>query len=382
MTERLCILRFAVLTSLLLCTLGLAQEDPTEKAKNLVVMLEGELQELETVGAGIAFGVARDRLYIATADHVVRRGDDEAAGLRAQFWQLPGESFDVTLLEPLDSSLDLAVLSIRLDELGLTEADFPFELLSADGLSEASTIFTVGYGSGRDWLTLVEDANVVDAQGGELEIQSTSVTQGDSGGGVFAEAGDLIGMIVRDQPPTLVAVATGTMLEALASNRYPVAEGSQPDEPAEPPVSAEPEPMPVETVSGNKLEVDGTKASSMFSARNSVNEALDGNTDTYWVSESGDVAGSFVTFLFRQDQTIDKLRIFFQAKPNNAQVQTATLSTPDGEKRQITFRGLDGWEEVSFDPLTADEFTLTLNEFFPKGSQSYASIYELELISP
>src|SRR5439155_16970764 len=45
-----------------------------EEMKKLVVMIEARLAGESSVGAGIIVGIRADNLYIATANHVVRRG--------------------------------------------------------------------------------------------------------------------------------------------------------------------------------------------------------------------------------------------------------------------------------------------------------------------
>ena len=72
-----------------------AQDSNEERrqASKLVVMIKGQLAGGETIGAGIIFGFGNDRLYIVTANHVVRGGRSEAHDIKLNFRFLPGEWF-------------------------------------------------------------------------------------------------------------------------------------------------------------------------------------------------------------------------------------------------------------------------------------------------
>src|SRR5258707_15511953 len=48
----------------------------------LVVMVEGELGGDPSIGAGLIFGHYADQVYVVTANHVVRRGVEQAQHVR------------------------------------------------------------------------------------------------------------------------------------------------------------------------------------------------------------------------------------------------------------------------------------------------------------
>jgi hypothetical protein len=85
--------------------------EPEEEAKEMIVMVRGTLGGTPMFGAGIIVGSRSDRLYIATANHVVRKGLNDAEDLRVELRSLPGEAIAANLLEHADESLDLAVLA-------------------------------------------------------------------------------------------------------------------------------------------------------------------------------------------------------------------------------------------------------------------------------
>ncbi|MEE8587464.1 MAG: SUMF1/EgtB/PvdO family nonheme iron enzyme [Acidobacteriota bacterium] len=77
-------------------------------------MIDAEIGGVPTFGAGIIFAHTRNRLYLATANHVVRKGLKDAQDLRLRFLSLPGEPVEAKLLEDRDADLDLAVLALDL----------------------------------------------------------------------------------------------------------------------------------------------------------------------------------------------------------------------------------------------------------------------------
>lgn len=119
----------AVLAAAVLPRTSAADARP-ERAKPLVVMI-GHSDCAGVIGAGIVVGVLSDRLYIATADHVVRckgRRLDNTVEVRFHF--LPGERVAAKVLDTLDRGLDLTVLSVvGVRQHAIPVDDIPFGLL-------------------------------------------------------------------------------------------------------------------------------------------------------------------------------------------------------------------------------------------------------------
>jgi S1-C subfamily serine protease len=133
--KHLFIMRFFLL---LLCSTALnvasdlasAQSSEEERIKHLIVMVSGQLGGEETFGAGIIFGLGPNRLYIVTANHVVRRGQVEVENLSVEFRALPGEPIPVTLLRHHDRELDIAVMRVvDVESIGLPIDTVPFDRL-------------------------------------------------------------------------------------------------------------------------------------------------------------------------------------------------------------------------------------------------------------
>ena len=202
---------------------GLADE-PEDEAKQLIVMIRCKLGGVDTFGAGIVVGSRADRLYIATANHVVRKGLHEAEDLRVELRSLPGETVGANLLEHVDEDLDLAVLNLPgLSERHISIEDFRFDLTGdSEALERGDPVYHVGYPNGNKWRSNVSPDAVSEVLGTEVRFESYSVAPGSSGGGLFDERWTLVGLVRADQPPDAVAVRIDRVLERLKGWGYPV----------------------------------------------------------------------------------------------------------------------------------------------------------------
>jgi hypothetical protein len=384
-----------------IASLADAQTEYSKEVKKLVVMLETETGDNTQIGAGLVFAVARNRIYIVTAKHVVQVNDEDAEGIKVKFWQLPGEEFEATLLAPLVTPLDMAVLYVKAEDAGLTPDEFPFELLTGGDTETSNKVVSVGQGSGRPWVYLERDLNIISKQAGILEVQFSDVSRGDSGGGIFNERGELLGMIITDAPPALRAIDAETLLSELEQNQYEISV-SRPKLPVEtdetsgsvagggeasvsPPNNSESN-LEASTTSSveaaktpAKLQIAGAQATTSFADNYSALQAIDGDAESYWSTAPDQTLDAAITFLFSQPMTVSSLKMFFPNNPTGLMIKTAMLSTPDGMTREITFRGLAGWESVSFEALTTDTLTLTPTSYFNSGSPVFVNVYELEL---
>jgi Tol biopolymer transport system component len=172
-----------------------------ETAKSLIVMLEGELAGSRTSGAGILVGAAGDRLLIATANHLVRRGSAEAKSLTVRLRSRATAAVTARLLPNADAVLDLAVISI---ERGLVDADGLSwrHLGQSVDLTRPSGLYHVGFSAGRPWRSNPTPGVFDERMGDHLIFDSKSIGPGDSGGGVFNERWELVGMVQADQQPS------------------------------------------------------------------------------------------------------------------------------------------------------------------------------------
>lgn len=221
-----------------LCILGgrgtLAANEPTELLsteveegiKQLVVMVRGQIRGELTNGAGIIFGTRGDRLYIATANHVVRWGKDQAESITVELRGIPGEPLEAKLLNPHSGrdQLDLAVLSVR----GVKSEAIPLDLIPFDRLGDATraergdAVYSVGYPQGKAWRVNVNPDRITRTVGDLIRYESNVIEPGYSGGGLFNTRGKLVGMIRTDEPPEGEAVKINRILAAVSQWGFPV----------------------------------------------------------------------------------------------------------------------------------------------------------------
>lgn len=200
------------------------EDDKEEKAKNLIVMITGQLAGQETIDAGIIFGVTNDRLYIATANHVVHQGMQVVKNLRVFFKFLPGDSIEAKV-DKSDPGLDLAVLIIE----GLQKQKNSINKLKWNVLADPDTLrrgtsvyFVGGYTRSDPWATPVKPDDIAKPDKLELTFESQFVAQGQSGGGLFNAHWELVGMVKQHEPPYGVATNFNRILKKLKDWGYSV----------------------------------------------------------------------------------------------------------------------------------------------------------------
>lgn len=195
-----------------------------EEATKLIVMVEGKLASTPTFGAGIIFGWENNALYIATADHVVRRGEEEANDLIVKLKSQPNKFFKAVLLGHFNRDLDLAVLRIEsLQEQGINVSSLDMRVLSQPGSSDrGDAVFPVGNPNGVPWGIPVIPDRIAQIVGDGIVFQSVFISNGHSGGGLVDDGGVLTGMIIKDSPPFGFATNIWAIGEQLREWGYPV----------------------------------------------------------------------------------------------------------------------------------------------------------------
>ncbi len=149
-----------------------ARAGPNE-VKPLLVMIEGQFGTKQVYGAGIILGVGADRLYIATANHVVRRGGREIENLRVEMKLLPGEPLEAKLLSHKDSDLDIAVLSVgSVSRNAIPVKSFPFDQIGAPAkLRECDQALMIGYPNHQGWKAYLTPGLISEvARDGRLQV--------------------------------------------------------------------------------------------------------------------------------------------------------------------------------------------------------------------
>ena len=209
----------------------LAQDDNTEfdeeleKTAQVIVMLKADYDGVEEFGAGIIFGRQKDRLLIATAYHILHKGDIKPGKIFISVRAQPDKFFEATVLKHSDQGeLDLAVIQAS----NLAKQGFDVCSLSLDRLGNVTdlkrrdSVYPIGNPNGVSWAIPPEADRVSQITGNNIVFQSSFISSGHSGGGLLDKNATLVGMTVADQPPFGRVINIDAVLKQVRSWGYPV----------------------------------------------------------------------------------------------------------------------------------------------------------------
>jgi alpha-tubulin suppressor-like RCC1 family protein len=220
-------LTIAILSSAVVGSSIAAQAVPSRElgeTEQLVVMVRCFLPNGEQIGAGIIFGAANDRLYILTANHVVRLGSVGATDIRVELRSRPGELVPATLTTRFDAGADLAVLSIAgIKALGVDTTRIPFDRLGDPAaLVRGDGVYALGYPEGKPWTVNVAPIPVSGVSDSLLTFETSFVAAGHSGGALLNQHSEIVGLLLNVAPPEATARNISRVLDILRRWKYPV----------------------------------------------------------------------------------------------------------------------------------------------------------------
>ena len=181
--------------------------DASRETEQIVVMIRCTLDGEPSIGAGILVGSANDRLYVVTANHVVRRGATEATDIRVELRGLPGEPVAAALTTRFDATQDVAVLSIAgVRAKGIDVAQLPFDRLGdPSALARGDGVRALGYPQGRPWGASVAASPLASVSDSLLVFETSQVVPGNSGGALLDARGQIVGLVLNVLPPEATA---------------------------------------------------------------------------------------------------------------------------------------------------------------------------------
>ena len=199
-----------------------AASDETEQ---LVVMIRCTLDGEPSIGAGILVGSASDRLYVVTANHVVRRGATTCADVQVELRSLPGEPVPATLTTRFDATLDVAVLAVAgMRARGIDPGAIPFDRLGdPSSLARGDGVRALGQPEGRPWGTSVATAPIASVSDSLLVFESAQVVPGHSGGALLDARGQIVGLVLSVLPPQATARNVAQVVTLVRGWGFPVA---------------------------------------------------------------------------------------------------------------------------------------------------------------
>jgi Trypsin-like peptidase domain len=219
---------FSLAASLLILYLPVVKAQttsPEEIAKGRVVMIRGKLNGEPNVGAGVIAGWETGRIYIFTANHVVR--DDfatPAESVTVEFRALPGEFIPALLLNSAEGTLDLTMLAVELKNLpeGFVEGLPALSLGDVTTLQRGNSLYAVGYEGQQPW-NILGSSSFAELGINDLNFESSTIDVGASGGGLFTQDWQLVGMVTRTEGTKARALRIDRIVELLGQWGYSVA---------------------------------------------------------------------------------------------------------------------------------------------------------------
>jgi ankyrin repeat protein len=189
-----------------------------ERGMELVAMVRGDLGS----GAAILLGRDGDRVYLATANHVVRQGGEEATKIEVQLKPLAPRWLPAQLLPPAgDPELDLALLTV--DAASFDFCALPLHLGGdSTRLRRGDPVYPVGYPGGILWAMPLAPDHASQVFPNQISFESQFVRIGFSGGALLNRRGEVVGMIVADEPPLGRAVPLALVLNAARAAGAPI----------------------------------------------------------------------------------------------------------------------------------------------------------------
>jgi Trypsin-like peptidase domain len=187
--------------------------DPEVNAtKSLVVMIEDNLNGEPTQGAGIVFAVDKNWTYIATAYHLVKRGDLRATDLKVRFWQKQ-ETFQAEIYDDKNRcDCDLAVLRVKIPDTA-----FEFRRLAdPEQLRPSQLVHAIGHPNDEvAWNFIYLAGAITEIEPSYLKVQYPSIKEGDSGGPLVDEHGMIIGMVLGTDGTTVKVLSMDRIADIL-----------------------------------------------------------------------------------------------------------------------------------------------------------------------
>ena len=187
-------------------------------AKNLVVQVLATGGDEEEVGAGILVA-ASDRIIIATAAHVVRTAQ-QGAKIRVVFQFARNDTVEAKV-EQIDRDLDIAVLGVARARNAAQQ--FAFDRAGdPEALEIGSFVVPVGCPERVCWEPPVSGDRVISAGARRVRFESFFVSPGSSGGALFNQQWEIVGLVTEKNSQDGVAVGIAAVTDRLQKWHYAV----------------------------------------------------------------------------------------------------------------------------------------------------------------
>jgi len=187
-------------------------------AKNLVVQVVATGGDEDEVGAGVVV-LATDRIIIATAAHVVRTAQ-QGATIHVVFQFARNDTVEAKV-EQVDRDLDLAVLGVP--RTGGAAQVFAFDRAGEPAaLETGSLVVPVGCPERVCWEPPVSGDRVIAASARRVRFESFFVSPGSSGGALFNQHWEVVGLVTEKSSQDGVAVGIAEVADRLHKWGYTI----------------------------------------------------------------------------------------------------------------------------------------------------------------
>jgi ankyrin repeat protein len=194
-------------------------EQQLEDSLRIVVMIRAAINGDDSTGAGLIVGRDRDSVFIATAGHVVQRGQLAADRVEIMF-RGNAAWVPAVVADRSDAELDLALLRVRTDRdpctVHLERAANPATL------ARNAFVYPAGYPNGVAWGVPASAGRVGRLEAGNIVFESNFLAGGHSGGALLTDTGSVAGLLKSDAGPFGQAVPIATVLTWVRERGYPV----------------------------------------------------------------------------------------------------------------------------------------------------------------
>lgn len=196
--------------------------EAAQRAVRATVMIRADFGSASKIGAGLILGQHDERIYVATANHLVRWGDTAASEVTLALSWARDHFIAARVEAGHDAALDLAVLSFY-DPEEVIESSVDFEVLGEPRLlKRGAAVYTLGYPNGSPWRLAASPDSVVVLESEGISFESPLVFTGHSGGPLLDRHFRVVGLIRSDVAPDAEAARIDSVLRRLKSLQYPI----------------------------------------------------------------------------------------------------------------------------------------------------------------
>jgi alpha-tubulin suppressor-like RCC1 family protein len=213
-----------VFVSLGLPAIGAAQlaEDVEESAKRVIVMVQCSTGEVDLPGAGLLIGMDAERVYVATATHVVSKcAQNDRTRVRFRWSSAP---LPARVLNSIPLPLDLAVVAVpRAAAMQGAPISVSLDRLGDPALMRrGDPVYALGNPRGIPWGVSAAPDRFASLEGDVILFASTFIGEGHSGGALLNDRGEIVAMIRGDQGPTGEAISVTRILARVREWKHPI----------------------------------------------------------------------------------------------------------------------------------------------------------------